>query len=58
MDVQGKVVTENDQLVEELLNQLHENFALEAAQPKTAADVLEVYGYSFSGSSGSAMRTE
>ena len=58
MDVQGKVVTENDQLVEELLNQLHESFALEAAQPKTAADVLEVYGYSFSGASGSAMRSE
>ena len=32
MDLQGKVITENDQLVEELLNQLHEDFALEAAQ--------------------------
>ncbi len=58
MDVKGKVVTENDQLVEELLNQLHDSFALEAAQPKTAADVLEVYGFDFSGASGSAMRSE
>jgi len=58
MDVKGKVVTENDQLVEELLNQLHESFSLEAAQPKTASDVLEAYGFSFSGASGSAMRSE
>lgn len=58
MDVKGKVVTENDKLVEELLNQLHENFGLEAAAPKTAADVLEVYGFNFSSASGSAMRSE
>ena len=58
MDVKGKVVTENDQLVEELLNQLHDSFALETAAPKTASDVLEVYGYNFSGASGSAMRSE
>ena len=58
MDVKGKVVTENDQLVEELLNQLHDSFALEAATPKTASDVLEVYGYNFSGAAGSAMRSE
>ena len=58
MDVKGKVVTENDQLVEELLNQLHDSFALETATPKTASDVLEVYGYNFSGASGSAMRSE
>ena len=58
MDVKGKVVTENDQLVEELLNQLHDSFALETAAPKTASDVLEVYGYNFEGASGSAMRSE
>jgi phage tail sheath protein FI len=58
MDVKGKVVTENDKLVEELLNQLHENFGLEAAAPKTAADVLEVYGFNFSSAAGSAMRSE
>jgi len=58
MDLQGKVITENDQLVEELLNQLHESFPLEAAQPKTAADVLEVYGYEFGSAKGTAMRSE
>jgi hypothetical protein len=58
LDVKGKVVTENDQLVEELLNQLHETFPLERAQPKTAADVLEVYGFEFGEAQGTAMRSE
>jgi len=58
MDLKGKVVTENDQLVEELLNQLHESFSLERAEPKTASDVLEAYGYAFSGAQGTAMRSE
>lgn len=58
LSVQGKVVTENDQLVEELLNQLHETFALEAAKPKTAADVLAVYGYEFKQAEGTALRSE
>ena len=58
MDMKGKVVTENDQLVEELLNQLHETFSLERADPKTAADVLEAYGYSFGSAQGTAMRSE
>jgi len=58
VDIQGKVITENDQLVEELLNQIHETFALEKAQPKTAADVLSVYGYEFQGAEGTALRSE
>ncbi|MFT4977988.1 MAG: hypothetical protein ACI8S6_003896, partial [Myxococcota bacterium] len=58
MDVTGKVVTENDQLVEDLLNQLHENLALSAPKPKTAGDVLAVYGYEFQGAQGTALRSE
>jgi hypothetical protein len=58
LDVQGKVVTENDQLVEDLLNQLHENFELTAPKPKAASDVLEVYGYEFKGAQGTALRSE
>ena len=58
MDVKGAVVTENDQLVDDLLNQLHENFELTAPQPKTAADVLEVYGYKFERAEGTALRSE
>ena len=46
MDV-SKVVTENDQ-AEELLNQLHDSFALRHST-KDGVGVLEVYRYNFSG---------
>ncbi len=58
MSVAGKVITENDQLVDELLNQIKETFALAAPQPKTAADVLAVYGYEFKQAEGTALRSE
>lgn len=58
LSVEGKVVTENDQLVDELLNQIHETFELQAAKPKTAADVLAVYGYDFKQAEGTALRSE
>jgi hypothetical protein len=58
MDVKGKVVTDNDQLVEELLNTLDETFSLEKAEAKTAADVLAVYGFEFQGAEGTALRSE
>ncbi len=58
MDVKGKVVTDNDQLVEELLNTLDETFSLETVEAKTAADVLAVYGFDFQGAEGTALRSE
>jgi hypothetical protein len=58
MDVKGKVVTDNDQLVEELLNTLDETFSLEKVEAKTAADVLAVYGFDFEGAEGTALRSE
>jgi phage tail sheath protein FI len=58
MDVKGKVVTDNDQLVEELLNTLDETFSLEKVEAKTAADVLAVYGFEFQGAEGTALRSE
>ncbi|MEL6344067.1 MAG: phage tail sheath C-terminal domain-containing protein [Myxococcota bacterium] len=58
VDVKGKIVTENDQLVEDLLNQLHDSFPLTAPSAKTAAEVLEVYGYKFDGAEGTALRSE
>jgi uncharacterized protein len=58
MDVLGKVVTENDQLVEELLNTLDETFSLSTVSPKTAADVLAVYGFEFQGAEGTALSSE
>ncbi len=58
MSVEGKVVSDSDEAVEKLLNQLHESFPLEKAQPKTAADVLGVYGYEVKGTEGTALRSE
>ncbi len=58
MDVKGAVVTDNDQLVEELLNTLDETFGLTTVEAKTAADVLAVYGYNFESAEGTALRSE
>ena len=60
VDVKGKVVSGSDQAVEDLLNAVFDTFALasRAAQPKTAADVLGVYGYEFKAARGAAMRSE
>ena len=58
VSVEGKVVTETDTAVEELLNGLHAAFPLEKAAPKTAADVLGVYGYEVKGTEGTALRSE
>ena len=58
MSVDGKVVTESDEVVEKLLNQLHETFPLERAQPKTASDVLAAYGFEVKSSEGTALRSE
>ncbi len=58
VNLEGKVVTDNDQLVEELLGQIDETFQLQAASPKSAADVLSVYGYAFEGAEGTALRSE
>lgn len=58
LSVDGKVVTETDQLVEDMLNKLHESFPLDKAQPKTAADVLGAYGYEVKSTEGTALRSE
>jgi len=58
VSVEGKVVTEEDTKVEELLNKLHETFGMEKASPKTAADVLGAYGYDVKGTEGTALRSE
>jgi len=58
VSIEGKVVSENDQMVEDLLNQVHATFPLAAAAPKSAADVLEVYGFAFKAAEGTALRSE
>lgn len=58
MTVEGKVVSETDSTVEELLNKLHETFPLDKASPKTAADVLAAYGFEVKSTEGTALRSE
>lgn len=58
LDVAGKVITEYDAEVEALLNTVQEQFAIDKPKPRTAKDLLEVYGYSFESAAESAMQTE
>ncbi len=58
MSVEGKIISETDSTIEELLNKLHETFPLEKAQPKTAADVLAAYGFEVKSTEGTALRSE
>jgi len=58
VSVEGKVVTETDTAVEDLLNGLHATFPLEKAQAKSAADVLGAYGHEVKGTEGTALRSE
>ncbi len=60
LDTKGKVVTDSDQAVEDLLNAVYDSFeiAQRTAAPKAAADVLAVYGYEFKAARGAAMRSE
>lgn len=58
LDVQGKVITEDDAAVEDLLNQVGQTFSLDKPQPKSAKELLEVYGYEFQSAEGTAMLSE
>jgi hypothetical protein len=58
LSAEGKVVTDDDAAVEDLLNTVGATFSLEKPAPKTAKDFLEVYGYNFEGATGTAMMSE
>ncbi len=58
LDTEGKVINETDSKVEELLNQVHASFALDKPSPKTAKELLEVYGFEFQGAKGTALMNE
>ncbi|MCO4748105.1 MAG: phage tail sheath family protein [Proteobacteria bacterium] len=58
LDVAGKVITDDDAAVEDLLNTVHASFAIDKPKPRTAKDMLEVYGYEFQAASESAMLSE
>jgi len=54
----GKVVTDDEAAVEELLNTVHASFPLDAPKPKSAKDLLGVYGFEFEGAKGTALMSE
>jgi len=54
----GKVISDDEAAIEDLLNTVHGTFALDKPKPKTAKDLLAVYGYEFSGAEGSALLSE
>ncbi|MFT6143541.1 MAG: hypothetical protein ACJAZO_000103 [Myxococcota bacterium] len=58
LDTKGAVLTDDDIAVEQLLNDVNENFAIGAPKPKAAKDLLEVYGYEFQSAKGTAMLSE
>lgn len=58
LDASGKVITEDEAAVEDLLNRVHDTFPLDKPQPKAARDLLEVYGYEFQGAKGTALMSE
>ncbi len=58
MDAAGKVLTEDNLAVEDLLNAIHEQFAIDKPSPKSAKDFLEVYGFEFQAAKGTSMMGE
>lgn len=58
LDAAGKVITDDERAVEELLNAVNEQFHLDRPQPKTAKELLEVYGFEFQKAEGTAMLSE
>ncbi len=58
VDAQGKVVTDDEAAVEDLLNQIHASFPIDKPRPKTAKELLEVYGFDFQAAKGTAMLSE
>jgi phage tail sheath protein FI len=58
LDAAGKVISDDDRAVEDLLNAVGATFALDKPAPKTARDLLEVYGFEFQGAKGTALQSE
>ena len=53
----GKIVSEDEAIVNDLLNSISSTFEL-VAKPKNASDILEAYGYSFDSAEETAMDSQ
>jgi hypothetical protein len=58
MDVKGAVITDDDEMVEKLLNDVGAVFALDKPKPKHAKELLEAYGLNYQASEASALNSE
>ena len=58
LDTKGAVITEDDAAVEDMLNSVHETFALDKPAPTHAKDLLAVYGFKFESATPSALNSE
>jgi hypothetical protein len=58
VSAEGKVITDDEAAIEDLLNTVHAQFPIDKPKPKTAKDLLAVYGYEFSGAEGTALLSE
>ena len=58
LDVKGAVVTEDDEAVESMLNDVGQVFALDKPKPRHAKDLLAAYGLNFESSAPSALNSE
>jgi phage tail sheath protein FI len=58
VNAEGKVVTDDEAAIDDLLNTVHAQFPIDKPKPKTAKDLLSVYGYEFSSAEGTALLSE
>jgi hypothetical protein len=58
LNAEGKVVSDDEAAVEDLLNTVHASFPIDKPKPKSAKELLAVYGFEFSGAEGTALLSE
>lgn len=55
LSVEGKIVTDDEKAINDLFESIGQTFALDKPKPKTAADILKVYGYEFQAAKSSSL---
>jgi len=58
VNAEGKVITEDEAAIEDLLNSVNAQLPLDKPKPKTAKELLSVYGFDFSNAEGTALLSE
>jgi phage tail sheath protein FI len=58
VNAEGKVVSDDEAAIEDLLNTVHASFPIDKPKPKTAKELLSVYGFEFAGAEGTALMSE